>query len=365
MKKQKVIKSLLLMFIVCVFLVGCGSSPKSNSEQTKNDFDMKAATNVADTYMNYLIKGDMVNIKKMYSKNMINEPVKNENNKLKIFGYSTNDISQVGKSVAFKMNVSRSDIEKPFASLDEYSIKIVKENNNYKIEETNNVPQEEAFIYKSTIKMKTKDTADVNLVMTLKSIPSYVFSKDDKANIEKIAVPRQHIGFMNFSYGGNLLAITTYDKNCYIGVIKIDESLATQGQQSGGDDGGSDGGEGSENKEDMMKKPVGKEITSMDILKNASVDFIEFSKDEKLLAVQYKNANVGSCIRLYKVDGGDMVKYKFEEKFPLDKVNIVFSSFGEDILNFDVVAKDKKNSSISNIVGKWQLNLKDFKATRM
>ncbi|MBP2033952.1 hypothetical protein J2Z42_002665 [Clostridium algifaecis] len=365
MKKNNIIKFLLFIFIICGLLVGCENNTKSNSQQTKDTFDMKAATNVANIYMDYLIKGDMVNIRKLYSKSMTKTPIKNENNKLNIFGYSIQDIVQVGESGVFKINVSRSDTEKAFASLDEYSIKIIKENNNYKVEETNNVVQKEAFIYKSAIKMKTKDTADVNLVMALKAVPSYVFSKDDKANIEKVPVPRHNFGFMNFSYGGKLLAVTTYDKNCYIGVIKIDESLVTQGQESGsGSDSQDTGGGETKNKEEL-EKPIGKEITSMDILKDVNVNFLEFSKDEKFLAVQYKTKDIGGCIRLYKVDGGDMAKYKFEDNFPLDKVNVVFSSFDEDTLSFDVLAKDKKNNSLSNIVGKWQLNLKDFKAVRM
>lgn len=263
------------------------------------------------------------------------------------------------------MNVSRSSREKPFASLDEYSIKIVKEGNNYKIAETNNISQKEAFIYKNKIKMKNRNDANLNLIIALRGLPSYIFSKDDKANIDKIQVPRRRFGIMNFSYGGDMLAITTVDKNCYIGVISIDDSLTVQGQNSGQNEGS--GQEETENGGDdgIMEKPIGKEIVSMDILKNSTVNFMAFSKDEKFLVVQYSNDSIGNCIRLYRVDGGNMVKYKFEEKFPLDKVNVVFSSFDEDILNFDIVSKSKKDSSVNDIIGKWQLDLKEFKAARM
>lgn len=80
---------------------------------------------------------------------------------------------------------------------------------------------------------------------------------------------------------------------------------------------------------------------------------------------QYTNANIGHCIRLYKANSGDIVDYKFEEKFPLDKVDVVFSSFDEDILNFDVTPKNNSSESLSKLTGKWKLSLKNFKAVKM
>ncbi|MBV4419764.1 hypothetical protein KM800_10600 [Clostridium tyrobutyricum] len=358
------IKLFCIIVSFLAFFTGCQIDSKNRSYITENNFDMKSASSVAESYMNYLVKDDTDNIKKLYSKELLNTPTKNENKNLNIVGYNLANSSQVGKSGIFIMNVCRSSKEKSFASLDQYSIKIIKEGNNYKISETNNIIQREVFIYKNKIRLKNKNDANSNLVMSLRGLPNYIFSKDDKANIDKIQVPRRRFGMMNFSYNGNLLAITSVDTNTYIGIISIDDSLIVQGQ-SGGDQESGGGNEDTSQSQDDMETSIGKEITSIDILKNSKVNFMGFSKDEKFLALQYSNDSVNSCIRVYEVDGGDMVKYKFEENFPMDKVNVTFSSFDEDVLNFDVTAKSKQDDSINDIIGKWQLDFKEFKAIRM
>lgn len=368
MNKKNVFIYVTVIFLICGTLTGCKSNTQNNSD-LKETFDMKAASNVIETYMNYITKGQTENAEKLYSKDLLTSPVKSENEDLKIFGYNLADSNQVGKSAIFTLNVSRTYINKPFASLDQYSIKVTKEGQEYKISEIKSIIQEEVFIYKNKIRMKSKDKANTDLVMSFKSFPGYVFSKDDKANINKQPVPRHNIGIMNLSYEGDELAITTYDKNCYIGIINIDQSLAVQGGENGQGQGQSNGDDASmedgSDSNGILEIPIGQEIVTLDLLQDSKVDLVEFSKDEKFLAVQYSNAKVHNCIRMYRVDGGDMIDYKFEEKFPLDKVDVVFSSFDEDILNFDVIAKKDQDPSLSNIVGKWQMDLKNFETVRM
>lgn len=368
MKKRRVFIYVTIILLICEALTGCRSNT-NNSLQLKETFDMKAALNVVDTYMNYMIRGQVANAEKLYSEDILKSQVKTQDKDLKIFGYNMADSNQVGKSGIFTLNISRTNTNKPFASLDQYSLKVIKEGHEYKISEIKSIVQEEAFIYKNKIRMKSKDKADTKLIMSFRSFPGYVFSKDDKAKIDKLPVPRRNIGILNFSYEGDMLAVTTCDSNCYIGVINIDQSLAVQGGQDAqgqGNEGATGGGMEDESESDsIVEVPIGQEIVTLDLLKGGKVDFMEFSKDEKLLAVQYSNAQVDNCIRMYKVDGGDMIDYKFEEKFPLDKVSVVFSSFDDDILNFDVIAKKSQDMSLSNIIGKWQLDLKSFEAVRM
>ena len=233
---------ILILVVLHVISVGCTSSKKEENKESSESFDMKAATNVADTYMKYLIKEDIENSKKFYSKNLLKNAAPEENKNLKILGYNLTDTSEVGKSGIFKMKVSRSDITKPFSSLDEYSIKIVKEGADYKISETNNTVQKEAFTEDDQIRLRNKNNVNTNLIVDIDSIPSYAFSKDDKTNIDKIQVPKTKFGFVNFSYGGDNLAISTQDKDSYIAIVKIDESLAVQGDKGDEDKGGKGGG---------------------------------------------------------------------------------------------------------------------------
>ncbi|WP_207719466.1 hypothetical protein [Clostridium sp. cel8] len=356
----------IVSFLICIiFFTSCAKSIKKEYS-FEDTFDMKLASNIVETYMKYLTKGETESIKKLYSKDLLKSPVNNENSKLRIWGYNVEDKSKIGQSAIFLIDVSRSYIDEPFASLDKYSIKVVKENNEYKISKIDNAVEQEAFVYKNKIRMKSKDSANTSMIISLKSFPNYVFAKNDEANLDKLPVPKYNLGIMNFSYDGSMLGVTTYDKNSYIGVIKIDQSMSVQGnmQDGGQGDSGQDS-QDSEGNQDVVEKPIGKEIVTLDFLKDSKVNFMEFSKDEKFLAVQYNNKDIGNCIRVYIIDDGDMIDYEFEEKFPMDKVDIDFSSFDDDVLNFDVVAKKNDDTSVSDIIGKWQLDLIKFKAVRM
>lgn len=371
---RRISKSVLIVILILVYgmLVGCTANKKEESKESGESFDIKAATNVTDTYMKYLIKEDIESSKKLYSKDLTKNAATEENKNLKIFGYNLTDTSEVGKSGIFKMRVSRSDINKPFASLDEYSVKIVKEGPDYKISETNNAVQKEAFVENNTIRLRNKNNVNTNLMVNIGSIPNYAFSKDDKTNIDKIKVPKSKFGIINFSYGGENLAITTYNKDSYIAIVKIDESLAVQSdkdeEEKGGKGGGGaekQGGEAQGGETQGKEKAIGKEITSLDLLKDSKVEFINFSPEEKHVTVQYTKSGIGHCLRVYNMDGGDLIGFKFEEKYPLDKVDILFSSYDKETLSFDVVPKKPGDKNVADITGKWQLSLKDFKAKKM
>lgn len=372
MKKKNLFKFILLIIFFCSIISGCNLSKKEDTESINESFDMKSATNTADTYMKYLMKNDMENAKKMYSKNLLKGSNKDENKNLQILGYNLTDSSEVGKSGILKMKVARADLSKPFATLDEYSIKIIKEGNDYKVDETNNVEDREAFVEKNQLKMRNQNNVSLSVITDIRSMPNYVFSKDDKANVDKTPVPKTNFGIINFSYDGDRLAVVTYSKDSYIGIIRINESMQVQSQDSGGQQGGGGGGSngngssgGGQGGQQGGSKSIGKDITDLDILKNSKVEFLTFSPDEKFIAVQYTNDNIGHCIRVYKADSGDMISYKFEEKFPLDKVDVVFSSFDAGILNFDIVSKINNKEALPQMIGKWELNLKNFKVVKM
>ncbi|AWI07414.1 hypothetical protein [Clostridium drakei] len=366
----KIISKILIIIIFSVVpntLIGCSKSKKNENTESSSNFDIKAAGNVADTYMKYLMKDDLENSKKLYSKDLSKSPSPKENKNLKILGYNISETNEVGKAGLFKVKVSRSDLTSSYASLDEYSIRIAKEGNDYKIKETNNVVQKEVFSEHRQLRVKNKNNANTNLVINMDGLPSYVFSKDDKRNVDKIEVPKTKFGVINLGYSGESLAISSYDKDAYVGVIKMDESLAVQG----GDNKDEDQKGGGSDKQNQgtsaigREKPIGKEITSIDILKNCKVEFINFSPEEKFITVQYAKSPSGRCIRVYKIDGGDIIPFKFEEKYPLDKVDVVFSSYDKESLNFDVVPKVEGDKSALDVMGKWQLSLKDFKAKKM
>ncbi|MCJ8174211.1 head-tail adaptor protein [Clostridium botulinum] len=367
---------IFLIFTTTISLFGC----KKNKEDTKvtNDFDIKIATNLLNSYMESLIEENMEGAQKLYSKKLKKDKIKKENKDVKIKGYTTEQINEVGKSALFIAKVVSVNVKEPYTSVEEYKIRVIKEENEYKIDEVNISMDKEAFTKNNRIRYRNKNNVKTELIIKPSTLPDYSYAKDDKANIEKLTVPKKNIGPMSLSYSENFIAISTYDKNSYIGIITIDESKAVQGGQDQGDQGdqggqgeqgGAGGGETGQKATDIMEeigeKPIGKEISSLDLLKGSKIDFMVFSPDEKFIAVQYETSDKTKNTRIYQADSADIIPFKMEDKFPLNKVNVTLSSFATDSIIFNVSSKEKNDKNLTEFIGKWQLDLKEFKVKKM
>ncbi|EPY2272698.1 head-tail adaptor protein [Clostridium sporogenes] len=362
---------IFLIFTTTISLFGC----KKNKEDTKvtNDFDIKIATNLLNSYMECLIEENMEGAQKLYSKKLKKDKTKKENSDIKIKGYTTEEINEVGKSALFVTKVASVNVKEPYTSVEEYKIRVIKEENEYKIDEVNIGMDKEAFTKKNRIRYRNKNNVKTELIIKPSTLPDYAYSTDDKANIEKLDVPKKNIGPMSLSYSENFIAISTYDKNSYIGIITIDESKAVQGAQEEGEQGGNGGGgegaspeeQGTDIMEEIGEKPIGKEISSLDLLKGSKIDFMVFSPDEKFIAVQYETSDKTKNIRIYQADSANIIPFKMEDKFPLSKVNVTLSSFATDSVIFNVSSKEKNDKNTAEFIGKWQLDLKAFKVKKM
>ncbi|KEI84247.1 head-tail adaptor protein [Clostridium botulinum] len=364
---------IFLIFTTTISLFGC----KKNKEDTKvtNDFDIKIATNLFNSYMESLIEENMEGAQKLYSKKLKKDKIKKENKDVKIKGYTTEEINEVGKSALFIAKVVSVNVKEPYTSVEEYKIRVIKEENEYKIDEVNISMDKEAFTKNNRIRYRNKNNVKTELIIKPSTLPDYSYAKDDKANIEKLTVPKKNIGPMSLSYSENFIAISTYDKNSYIGIITIDESKAVQGGQDQGgqgeqgEQGGAGGGETRQEATDIMEeigeKPIGKEISSLDLLKGSKIDFMVFSPDEKFIAVQYETSDKTKNTRIYQADSAEIIPFKMEDKFPLNKVNVTLSSFATDSIIFNVSSKEKNDKNLTEFIGKWQLDLKEFKVKKM
>ena len=348
----------------CLYtLTSCnkGNEQESNKEQVS--FDIREASNFVEAYMNSIDKGNIENIKKFYSKKLVKDAFM-ENKEFKVVGYNIIETSKVGDTGLFRIRIARTSTTKPIASLDEYTVKVAKEGADYKIQDTKNSEIKEAFQEVNQIRIKSKQNVNTNLLLDMDSIPNYSFCKDDKANMQKITVPKKGFGTMAFSYNGDMLIITTTDIDSFIAYAKIDETLEVQG---GAEENGGGGGTKSSTKgqNNAREKPIGKELIALDLIKDSKINYLRFSKDEKYIAVEYNKTNLGKSIRVYKTEGGDIIDFKFEDKFPMDKLDLSFSSFDKENINFDVTARSSSDKSTNELIGKWQLNLKELKAKKI
>lgn len=367
-------KRFIKLFAICSISIFMFSGCKSSSEEKppESSFDIKIASNLIDNYMMDLTKGDKETARSLYTDELQKSSASQSNEELPVSSYKVDEINEVGKSGIFKVEITRNSYKEPFSELDEYTIKVIKQGEGYKISEIASSSEREVFGEGNSIRLRSKTNVKTSLLVDNGGIPGYAFSKDDKASISKLQVPKSGFGLLSLSYSGETVAISTIGTDSYAGIIKIDESMAVQGAQgpgggAGGGAGGAGGAQGGAGGSNMPARemPVGKELTTLDLLKNAKIDLMIFSPDEKFILLQYTKTGAGKCLRLYRTDNGDLAPYVFEENFPIDKVNIVFSSFNKEVLNFEVTAKQAGDSSVADYVGKWQIDTKEFKAKKM
>ena len=364
-------------YYICIFflLIGfCSCSGKNEKKQLGGErgkeFEVKVATNIVESYMKSIMKGNTEGSKKFLSKEMIKKEVIFKEGNLKIRGYLITDISQVGNSGIFKLKVVRSSINSPSSSLDEYTIKIEKEKEeeDYKISKIDNVTDKEVFLEGKQLRIRSKSNIKTDLLLERDGIPEYAFAADDKAKLNKEVVPKDSFTNSIINYdGGEVAAATTNGKDIYIFLAKIDESMAVQGESQSQTGGGAGGGAGegtNKIKGGPKEIPIGKEHTSLDILKDTKVDFICYSNEQKHIVVQYTKGK-DSFIRIYEGESGEMIPVDLEKEYPLDKVDVKFSSFDEDVLNFEVIPKENIKDAPQNLIGKWQISLKNYKMKRI
>ncbi|MCB2294908.1 hypothetical protein LGK95_15580 [Clostridium algoriphilum] len=357
---KKILNCLLILFCV-LSLTSCSSKDEEDHAKV-NAFEIKTASNVVDNYMGYIMKADYENGKKLYTKELLKKVADMPTSDIKIKGYKITESNEVGRSGIFKVRITRTSMATSLSCLDEYSIKIVKDGAEYKVSEVISAPQKEAFVNSIGIRFRDKTNVKTNLIIDESGLPKYAYAKEDVARLYKIPVPLKKFGPINFSYEGDKLAVSTYEKNSFIGVVYIDESLAVQGN-TGDSTGQSTDSGGSE--EIAKEKPIGKELIPIDMLLNCKVEFMTFSQDEKFLVVQYDKEKSGKYIRVYQVDNGQMIPVDFEKDYPIDKVQIIFSSFGEDSMTYEVIPRSNAKGTDTDIIGKWKLDLKKFTVDKL
>ncbi|KAJ50846.1 hypothetical protein BD780_003660 [Clostridium tetanomorphum] len=374
MRKKKYFLFIISLLIIISF-ISCKSENKNKDTQKdiEKTFDIKAAENIVNGYMGYLLKEDHENASKFYSKELVKSLPKINKGPLKIKGYNIDQINEIGKSGLFKIKVTTINATEPYTSLEEYTIKVIKEETDYKIGDISIMTEKESFIRNGKLRIRSKNNVDTNLLIDPSGIPNYAFTKDDKAKTNKIVVPKKNYGTMIFAYNGYSIAISTYDKNAFAGIIKIDESMSVQGGQKpggmeGGQQEGGDGGAGGTEKGAsglVKEKPVGKEFTPLDLLKDCTIEYMTFSGDEKFILIQYKRNGQGKCIRVYNTESGEIIPYEFHKNYPIDKVDVIFSSFDKEVLNYEVLPRSASDKSVGEYIGRWQMSLKDFKVKKM
>lgn len=354
-------------------LPSCGKSKGEKDEAgSTNKFNTKVALTVAENYLNFLVKEDYENASKLYGKSLKGKNQDIRPGDLKIIGFTQDTLNEVGESILVRYRVTRVVKGEPRSDLDNCSIKIIKEGTDYKISEVKSENEKESYVEGRSLRQRRKDEVKSSPIIRIHRLPREMYPKSNKANFNKVPLPNKQFTAVNYSYSGEKIAISTFDEDSFIGIVSIDDSLQTlaAGQGGGAGGGGQQGGQqgaqqGGQSGEDIsVEKPIGQKILTLDILKNAKVDYLVFSRDEKVLMAEFTEKGKGSSLNIYETDTGNLVDLDIDKKYPSDKYHVVFVSFDKNVMTFEV--KAKKGEDLQDpAVGKYQVDLEKFKVKKL
>lgn len=352
-KKYRIVSFIMILAAFSSLFQGC-SSKVSSKENSKSNFDIKDTVRIVDSYMESLMAGDYDKCMSMYTEELQKKTLKDANNDIPILSYRIDEINEVGRTGMIKVKVSRGIENNPSSVLHEYTFKVVKKDDEYKIDSIVSVPQKEVFQKGSTLRIRDKNNVKTNLLVNISGIPKYAFSKNDKGEMVQIKSPLKNFGLCSFAYLGTKIAISTNDnKDSYICITNIDETQSTAADGNQMDNENSE--EGNASPGIVKEIPVGKEIISLDIVKNSSVTLMAFSLDEKFIVVSFKTSKNEKYIKVYNASSGELIPFSFEKEYNIKENDLVFAKFEKNFLIYKVVPKDGSKAAI------WQLDLKKFK----
>ncbi|QGU96581.1 hypothetical protein GOM49_17130 [Clostridium bovifaecis] len=362
--------SYMLIFIIVFTLIGC-TKQKAENVREKDRFDIKVANNIVESYIKNITAEKYNEANDLVSERVKTDVKDIKPNDLKIKGFRTEEMTESSGEGNFRVNVVKSNVNKPETQVIEYRFKVIKDGIDYKIDEIKTSLFREAFQSFDEIRLRKEQDLDTLLITAMEGLPKYAYSKDDNAKMKSQLVPKGNFGVITLNYTGSTIAITTTGEDTYIGILAFDDSMETQGQNKGGGQGGGQQGDGGANgqqdgnqKGKMPKeKPIGKQLLSCDVMQKTTVEDMIFSKDEKTLAIQYQKEGKRS-IRVYNIGSGELIKFKFEEEYPLNKVDVILKGFEKDTMKYTVVPKGEQKD-VSEYVGNWEMDLKEFKAKKL
>ncbi len=367
-------KKIIIGILSFLMLLTCGCASKKETEEQKQEvinlsFDNNISSNIADTYMDAFVIGDVSGMKSLgtetFQKGFDGEINKN----IKVLGIRQEEANQNGLSALYEYTIIKALENEPRAYLQSYYLKIKKDDNSYKVESAQAIPKYEVFRDGEELKIRKDNDVEIGNLMIMKNLPNVAYSKNDSGDTVMLKVPNKDYGAIGISYTGQHVAISTTDgERSYVGVIEVDESVSTVAQSSSQGSQNSSQGQGtqssSQGEEIYFDKLVGKSINTIDIYSNVVVKNIIFSKDDAYIAVVYNNENSVTKFKFYKVSG-DIVGLNLDSVFAQDKYNLIYRDYKDNEVYFDVTGAKGAEGIVENLLGSYKISTKDFKISKL
>ena len=352
MKNIKVILSTILILIINLF-VGC-SNINEKKEEKLDLFDVFKGKDLAINYLINIRNGDISSAVNNCESEILESNINLSEGVSNITGFQLNRAIANSQFAYYIFNVIRDSNIEPKSDLEEYIIKVNRNDDNYIISDIKSKSQRELYIKNNAIRIIGEKGGKSSLVISLNNIPKDTYLRENKLMLYKEKVPNNSFGKVVLGFTGKKIAISAIDdKNSYICIAYIDDTLMKSGSDIV-DLNNNSSVALSEGLQEALEKPVTSKVVSVDLLNNCKIDDFIFSKEDDNLAVNYKNEKGLNRLNIYKAEDGEAINTKFKDIFNEYIYNIKAEYFVDNKVIFDVFKSDQ---SIDEMTGKYSLDL--------
>ena len=352
MKNIKVILSTILILIINLF-VGC-SNINEKKEEKLDLFDVFKGKDLAINYLINIRNGDISSAVNNCESEILESNINLSEGVSNITGFQLNRAIANSQFAYYIFNVIRDSNIEPKSDLEEYIIKVNRNDDNYIISDIKSKSQRELYIKNNAIRIIGEKGGKSSLVISLNNIPKDTYLRENKIMLYKEKVPNNSFGRVVLGFTGKKIAISEIDdKNSYICIEYIDDTLMKSGSDIV-DLNNNSSVALSEGLQEALEKPVTSKVVSVDLLNNCKIDDFIFSKEDDNLAVNYKNEKGLNRLNIYKAEDGEAINTKFKDIFNEYIYNIKAEYFVDNKVIFDVFKSDQ---SIDEMTGKYSLDL--------
>ena len=352
MKNIKVILSTILILIINLF-VGC-SNINEKKEEKLDLFDVFKGKDLAINYLINTRNGDISSAVNNCESEILESNINLSEGVSNITGFQLNRAIANSQFAYYIFNVIRDSNIEPKSDLEEYIIKVNRNDDNYIISDIKSKSQRELYIKNNAIRIIGEKGGKSSLVISLNNIPKDTYLRENKIMLYKEKVPNNSFGKVVLGFTGKKIAISAIDdKNSYICIAYIDDTLMKSGSDIV-DLNNNSSLALSEGLQEALEKPVTSKVVSVDLLNNCKIDDFIFSKEDDNLAVNYKNEKGLNRLNIYKAEDGEAINTKFKDIFNEYIYNIKADYFVDNKVIFDVFKSDQ---SIDEMTGKYSLDL--------
>ena len=352
MKNIKVILSTILILIINLF-VGC-SNINEKKEEKLDLFDVFKGKDLAINYLINIRNGDISSAVNNCESEILESNINLSEGVSNITGFQLNRAIANSQFAYYIFNVIRDSNIELKSDLEEYIIKVNRNDDNYIISDIKSKSQRELYIKNNAIRIIGEKGGKSSLVISLNNIPKDTYLRENKIMLYKEKVPNNSFGKVVLGFTGKKIAISAIDdKNSYICIAYIDDTLMKSGSDKV-DLNNNSSVALSEGLQEALEKPVTSKVVSVDLLNNCKIDDFIFSKEDDNLAVNYKNEKGLNRLNIYKAEDGEAINTKFKDIFNEYIYNIKAEYFVDNKVIFDVFKSDQ---SIDEMTGKYSLDL--------